>query len=630
VIALDTETTGLSPYHGDRIFALGYFTNMGEYGFMDWDEKTREWMSRLLGDSSKTLIFHNAKFDLKMLGSEGLDIFESKAHVDCTLIMSRIFRENGSHKLRDLGVKYLKRDAEDKDEIEEYITGLKRKRFRKTHGRDPNFSDAPREMVKRRCLWDVETGLLLWYFLNERLSPEELELYKKENKLMYAVIDMENTGYRVDITRAKELRGEAERDSQEILDHLNSLVCPLEGIKRGKTQNETADVFNPGSSAEMEAAFRKLGYELKYKTEKGGWAFDEYAMLRYVSPPLQKIIRGASEESWKGSRYLHEVLKTIEDEELDPGEALPPLVLKCRELSKMVSTYYNSIIDKAVDRKTIRGREYGTLHCSFNQSGTRTGRFSSSQPNLQNIPRIMGPRECFVTRPGLWNFHFDYQQVEMRLLVHFTKDRKMADAIEKDIHRAVAAEVYDIPEDKVQSEQRKRAKGVNFGVIYGAGGPKIAYSLTKKGLPTSPMEGKELVAKYKQRFPSFLRLSGELKRQLARHGYVANPLGRRYHVDKDKSYILVNCLCQGTSADIIKDAIVKIWSFLRENGYRSKIISTIHDEIVLQVPQRERKTVPSKVVEMMEDHERWFVPLLVDTEVSKKRWSCKTHFKMKT
>lgn len=621
MISLDTETTGLSPYRGDKIFCIGYFTNLGEYGFIDWNDDAREWVRLLFRDPSKTLVFHNAKFDLKMLYCDGVDVFNGEAHIDCTLIMSRIFRENGSHKLRDLGIKYLKRDAEDKDEIEEYITGLRRKRFRKTHGRDPNFSDAPREMVKRRCLWDVETGFLLWVFLQESLSPDEKELYSIENRLMYAVIDMENTGHRVDITRAIELKNEAERDCQKILDHLNNLVCPLGGIKRGKSQDETVDTFNPGSSLEMEAAFRKMGYELRYKTDKGGWSFDEYAMIRYVSPPLQKVIRGASEESWKGSKYLLEVLRTIRKEKLDPGEALPPLVLKYRELSKMISTYYNAIIDQAVDRKIIRGREYGILHCSFNQSGTRTGRFSSSKPNLQNIPRNMGPRECFVTRPGLWNYHFDYEQVEMRLLVHFTKDKKMANAIERDIHRAVASEVYDVPEDQVQPEQRKRAKAVNFGIIYGAGGPTIAHSLTKRGLPTSIMEGKELVAKYKQRFPSFLRLNGELKRRLARKGYVANPLGRRYHVGRDKSYILVNCLCQGTSADIIKQAIVDVWEFLKANGYRSKIISTIHDEIVLQVPKKERGIVPKKVVELMEDHEKWFVPITVDTEVTKRRWS---------
>ena len=647
-IALDVETTGLDPYHGARLFCWGYYTEEGEWGFMRKTDANLRWVARLFADPSKTIIFHNAKFDLKMLSFEGIDVFNILARVECTLILSKLWNENGQHNLRYLSIRYLNRDPGAKDEVEDWLKKHKRA-FVKKHGREPNFADAPIHVVKRRCIWDVESTLMLYAQLRPRIAQTCKELYETERQLIFVVIDMENHGVRVDVTRAKELRAEALDDLAQIQADLNRIICPLviERKKKGKGITETLESFNANSSSiQLPAAFKKVGIELRYKTKPkkgrkgsaktggGNWSFDEYAMVRYVSKPLASIIRDSGEEGWKTKRFYDEVKKTIKKHKLPAYEILPPLILKYRELSKMVTTYYDHIIENAVDvHKTPAGRDVGILHCNFNQSEAMTGRFSASHPNLQNIPRILGPRECFIPRVGRHNWHLDYAQVEMRMFCHFAQDKKMAAAIDKDIHLAVACEIYEKDEASITKEQRKRAKGVNFGIIYGSGAATMAETLTKKGLHTSKLEAATLVASYHRKFPSVRRITNEFKVRLHRDGYVANPFGRRYHVPTQVGYKLLNYMCQGTSADIMKKAMVECWKWLRaENRKRKKqgkrplktrIIKTIHDEIVFETPPIEERLVIPQMMKIMEDLDSFFVPITVDAEVVTKRWSQK-------
>ena len=639
VIALDVETDGLDPYHEARIIGFGYMTEEGEYGYYWKTRHSIDWVRRLFKDKSRTITFHNAKFDLKMFWFEGLDVFNIRATTDCTLILAKLFNEDGSHELEDLGVKYLDRDPDEKYAVTEWLKANKRS-FVKRHGRPPNFSDAPPDLVIDRCLWDVETTLYLWYFFRPQVRKMCEQLYNTERDLMLVVMDMENIGVRVNITRARELRAEAVSDLELIQTFLDKAVCPLVDVQRGAKDEdgnylgELVTQFNPNSNRELEAVWRKLGIRLRYKTKpkkrKGGgktssgnWSFDEFAMIRYSRDELQPLIRDSGETGMGGAEYFKRAFKILADCDGTKADAIPALILKYRELSKMVSTYYEAIINRPVDRRVIRGQEYGILHCSFNQSRALTGRFSSSKPNLQNIPRVKGPRECFVPRAGRQNYHFDYSQMEMRIFVHFARDRKMAKAIERDIHLAVAAEIYSKPEKDIISEQRKRAKLVNFGIIYGVGATTLAYNLTSKGLPTTRTEAEALLHNYHRRFPSVRRLNRELKRQLHRAGFIENPYGRRYHVPTKVAYKATNNLVQGTCADLMKQAMVDIWKWLRREGMRSRMIMTIHDEIVLEVPAIERKTITHPVIKMMEDLTSFFVPITADVEVVRKSWSKK-------
>src|SRR5690606_157543 len=326
--------------------------------------------------------------------------------------------------------------------------------------------------------------------------------------------------------------------------------------------------------------------------------------------------RESGEDGWPAHKFIDEVIRIVKAEKLKERELLPPLVLQYRQLSKMVSTYYDTFLEKAVDRWTApSGREYGVLHCRFNQSAADTGRFSSSDPNLQNQPRLLGPRECFVPRRGRWNWHLDYSQVEMRFFCHFAEDKGMAKAIDDDVHLYVATKIYKKPKDQVTKEQRKRAKSTGFGILYGSGPAKQAETLTSKGLPTTKLEASVIVAAYHREFPSVRRLTNRLKSELLRNGYIVNPFGRRYHIDKSFSYKGLNYMCQGSSADLIKRAMVDVWNWLRKMGYKARLIMTVHDELVIECPRNEMKKVIPQVMKMMERKKEYFVPIIAEAEV---------------
>lgn len=639
IVALDVETDGLDPYHGARIFCWAYITDKGEYGFHLKTPETLAWVQRLFSDESKTVVFHNAKFDLKMFSFEGIDIFDIQATIDCTLILSKLYNMMmPSYELRWLSIHFLNRTTEGKDEIKIWLKE-NRTRFLDEHGRLPNFSDAPRRVVARRAIWDVTSTLMLHRFMKPRVMQTCKSLYRTERDLMFVVVDMENTGVEVDLTRARELRRSAKKNIKQILKDLQRLVGEITVTCKKKGQTLQKQVlpgkFNPNSGQHLVGAFNKLGIPLKYKTKPkkkkdgtysggGNWSFDEYSMIRYVSPPLAGIIRDSGEEGWKTERFYEEVFETLSKNGLRKREILPPLVLKYRELSKMVSTYYDHFIRNAVDRYTrYDGREVGVLHCSFNQSEAKTGRFSSSNPNMQNMPRILGPRECFIVRRGRRNWHFDYEQVEMRFFCHFSKDPDMAQAIEDDIHLYVAAEVYQIAAKKVTKEKRKRAKQINFGIIYGAKPPKVAETLTEMGLPTTASESSLLCARYHRRFPSVRRTTAEFQVELNKEGFIVNDFGRRYHIPKKFGYRCLNYMCQGTSADLIKQRMVAVWKFLRKIGSRARMLITVHDELVIEIPPCEEAYLIPKIQQLMQDLDSYYVPIKVGVEVSTKRWSKK-------
>jgi DNA polymerase I-like protein with 3'-5' exonuclease and polymerase domains len=685
-VAVDVETNGKMPWHGGKIFCWSYFTDKGEYGFMLNTPETLEWIRQLFADPDKEVIFHNAKFDLLMFLFEGIDIYEMQAKAHCTLILSKLLNENGQHDLRWLSMHYNNRNTDDKDEIKDWLKAH-RKDFMQRHGRPPNFTDAPLDIVKRRCMWDTESTLYLFWSLKKRLGTEiSEELYEQERQLQFVVIDMESIGVRVDLTRARALRKKAKQDRDRILEDLRDLIgditiyrakCYCNESRKGKlirqqvlsaddevycpkcgaqaviesevvtargdpegSNKKKRQGFNPNSSQlHLPAAFKKIGIELKYKTlpkkgkkggeKKGGgqWSFDEYAMIRYVSKPIASIIRDSGEEGWTTDAFYYAIKQAVEKHGLDEQDLVPPLILKYRELDKMISTYYDHFIEFAVDRIVEpNGRETGVVHGKFNQSEAMTGRFSSSEPNLQNMPRLLGPRECFITRKSRWNWHFDYEQAEMRFFAHFSEDEDIIKAIEGDIHLTMASKIYNIPIEKVTSEQRKRVKAINFGILYGAGAAKMADTLTRRGIPTSKAEAERIVAEYHRRFPSIRRLTNRLKTELIRHGFVENPFGRRYHIPTRFAYKALNYLCQGASADLMKQGMVKVWKWLRKHKLTSRILLTVHDELCVEIPPSERWIVP-RIKTLMEDAHSFKVPIGVDVEVAKRRWSHKEEYK---
>lgn len=609
------------------------------------------WLAALFADPTKKIVGHNFKYDLEKFYQEGIDIFAAKAEVHCTMILAKCL--NGmmpNYDLLWLTQYFLGRDTADKTAITDWLKA-NAPAFREKHGREPNFSDAPIDLVSRRAMWDTESTFLLFHFLYPKVQKICPRLYKTERQLQLVVADMELTGVRVDITHARMLRARARAGIKRIQAELDRLCCPFSTFRPKKrrrggvpyidTLETVHEQLNVNSNQyELPAVFEKLGITLRYKTQpkkgkKGGkktgggrWSFDEYSMVRYVSPSLGEVIRDSGEEGWPYEKWWAAVQEVIQTNHLHKSEWLPPLILKLRELQKMVNTYYGHIINEAVDvkRDPVTGRETGILHCKFNQNEAMTGRFSSSEPNLQNMPRILGPRECFIPRNGLRHFHFDYEQVEMRFFCHLAEDPDMAEAIADDIHLFVASEIYGIPIDKVTKEQRKRAKQINFGILYGSGAEKVAETLTRMGLPTSTMEASLLFTRYHRRFPSIRRVTQEYKKFLIEHKYIENLYGRRYYLNTRDGYKGLNYVCQGSPADLMKQAMVKIWRWLRRRGLRSKILIQVHDELVVQIPRNEEAEVVPKIVELMQDLTSFYVPITVGVEVSKSRWSHKEEF----
>jgi DNA polymerase-1 len=301
------------------------------------------------------------------------------------------------------------------------------------------------------------------------------------------------------------------------------------------------------------------------------------------------------------------------------GAAVPTLLLEYRELQKLRSTY--------VDELPLRVHPVtGRIHTSFSQVGAATGRLSSSEPNLQNIPirtvRGQEIRKGFVPAPG-WKFVIaDYSQIELRLMAHLSGDPAFIDAFTRgeDIHRQTAALIFNVPLESVTPEMRGRAKTINFGTIYGQG----AFALSRMlGIPQD--EAKAFIAEYFRRFAG---VRAYLDRQVAlarEQGYVETLFGRRRYVPeiRDRNFntrafgerISQNAPLQGSAADLIKIAMTRLHRALRQEGLAARLLLQVHDELVLEAPPAEIARVTALVKTHMEGAAALAVPLVVEVGV---------------
>jgi DNA polymerase-1 len=295
------------------------------------------------------------------------------------------------------------------------------------------------------------------------------------------------------------------------------------------------------------------------------------------------------------------------------------LILEQRQLTKLKSTYVDAL-PQLVNPRT------GRIHTSFNQTGAVTGRISSSNPNLQNIPirTELGRevRRAFVAEAGWKLVAADYSQVELRIMAHIAQDPGLLAAFERgeDIHAATAATVLGVPLTEVTKDQRRIAKSVNFGLSYG----QSAFGLAQQ-TGMSREEATQFIKTYFEKYPGVREYIERTKRQAARQGYVETLLGRRrYFPNLDKmrgpergraEREAINMPIQGTAADIIKIAMIRLHQALRERGLRSRMLLQVHDELVLEAPDDEVDAVIPLVQEVMGGASELVVPLKVDVEV---------------
>jgi DNA polymerase-1 len=307
-------------------------------------------------------------------------------------------------------------------------------------------------------------------------------------------------------------------------------------------------------------------------------------------------------------------------EELAQQHELPKLVLEYRQLSKFKSTYID-VIPKLIDPKT------GRLHTSFHQAAASTGRLSSSNPNLQNIPvradlgrKIRG---AFIAEPGCWFVSADYSQVELRILAHLSGDARLAEAFSagEDIHRRTAAAVLGLPIDQVTSTQRSRAKAVNFGIVYG----QTPYGLAQQ-LGISPDEAADFIAKYFAQYQGVQTYIESCLAQARDTGITRTLFGRiRQHPEINSrngmrrsmaERTAINSPIQGTAADIIKIAMIRIHAELKRQSLKTRMVLQVHDELIFEVPEDELP-VKEMIRELMQNVVQLNVPLTVDVKQGK-------------
>jgi DNA polymerase-1 len=373
-------------------------------------------------------------------------------------------------------------------------------------------------------------------------------------------------------------------DSQLLLEHSKQLQQQI--LELEKLAYDLADqTFNLGSPKQIqEILYGKLELPILKKTPKGQPSTAESVL-----------------------------------EELAVDYPLPRIILEHRSLSKLKSTYADSLPEQV-------NRRSGRVHTSYHQAVAATGRLSSSAPNLQNIPirteqgrRI---RQAFIAAPGHQLIAADYSQIELLIMAHLSEDEHLLTAFSEgaDIHRATAAEVFSVGLDEVSNDQRRSAKAINFGLIYGMS----AFGLAKQ-LGISRKDAQNYIDLYFTRYPGVKRYMDETRQIASEQGYVETLFGRRLYLPEIKSRnaqrrqyaerTAINAPMQGTAADIIKRAMITLDHWISDSKQPIKMIMQVHDELVFEIPHKEIESSIPVIRQQMTDAAQLKVPLLVDIGV---------------
>jgi DNA polymerase-1 len=434
------------------------------------------------------------------------------------------------------------------------------------------FAEVSQAEAAAYCGADSTTVLALHEFFAPSLREMKLEqlLDTIEMPLVEVLVDMEWSGIAIDRGRFQQLAGELTRDMAEL------------EAKIAQAAGTSINLNSPRQLATL--LFEKLQL-----------------------PVLKKTKTGPSTDA------------DVLDQLAAMGHEIPTLILQYREVQKLKSTYVD-VLPARVHPVT------GRIHTSFNQTGAATGRLSSSDPNLQNIP-VRSPRgeeirAAFVPAEGCRFVVADYSQIELRLMAHLSKDPAFVAAFRAggDIHRQTASVIFGVPLEQVTPEMRSRAKTINFGTIYGQG----PFALGRQ-LGITQDEARDFIAQYFERFAG-VRAYLDLQVKLAREqGYVETLFGRRRYIPeiKDKNFNLrafaertaQNTPLQGSAADLIKIAMVDIHRTLKAEGLESRLLLQVHDELVLEAPEGEVERVAALVKTHMEGAAKLDVPLVVDVGV---------------
>ena len=569
-VAVDTETDSLDARHAKIIgFSLALAVGKSCYVPLRHETETAQIavedalavLRPLLLEPSVLKIFQNAKYDMAVFARAGIS---GITPIDDTMLISYSLDAGAhGHGMDELSTLHLGHTPIAYDSV----TGTGKNRIR--------FAQVPLELATNYAAEDSDVTLRLWQLLKPRLREQQaLALYEQiERRLVPVLLDMEAAGIKVD-------RADLQAMSLDFATRMAVMETEAHAL--------AGEAFNLGSPKQLgEILFDKMAIKGGKRMKTGAWGTDA------------------------------SVLQDLADQ----GIELPAKILEWRQLAKLKSTYADALVEQ-IDPET------GRVHTSFAQAITTTGRLSSTDPNLQNIPirteegsRI---RRTFIAEPGNVLISADYSQIELRLLAHAADipALKQSFANGEDIHARTASEVFGVPMEGMEPATRRRAKAINFGIIYGIS----AFGLARQ-LSIGPGEAKQYIDAYFARYPQIRGYMNDRIAEAKAKGYVLTAFGRKCWIagiaDKlaaRRSYAerqAINAPLQGGAADVVKRAMVRLPAVLAESGLQARMLLQVHDELLFEAPEAEAAAVAKLVQGVMQNAASLSVPLLVETGIGR-------------
>lgn len=573
LIAFDTETTALDYMEAELVgFSIAYKKADDVHAFYlpvahDYAgapeqlslEQVKDQLNAILTDKNIGKVGQNLKYDINVLAKYDMHI---DGIVGDTMLQSYVFNSTSTrHDMDSLALKYLGHKCISFEEI----AGKGAKQL--------TFNQIALEEAAPYAAEDADITLRLYDYFSEQLrqEPSLNQLFNEiELPLMPILSHIEQNGVLINPDHLHELSAEFATKLQEL---------------EGKAHDVAGEVFNLGSPKQLqEILFNKLELPVIKKTPKGAPSTAEDVL-----------------------------------QELAHKYELPKLIIEYRGLSKLKSTYTDKL-------PTMIKSATGRLHTSYHQAVAATGRLSSTEPNLQNIPirnengrRI---RQAFVAPEGKKIVAIDYSQIELRIMAHLSGDKALLNAFanNQDIHKATASEVFETPFAEVTTEQRRAAKAVNFGLIYGMS----AFGLSNQ-LDIARGKAQEYIDKYFERFPGVLRYMETTRQNAEKSGFVETIFGRRLYLPDIKARNVprrkaaeraaINAPMQGTAADIIKRAMLNVYAWIINNEQDNvKMVMQVHDELVFEISEDQLERVVPELIKQMEQAASLDVPLTAEAD----------------
>ncbi len=497
---------------------------------------------------------HNIKYDLLVLRNEGVEL--KGVAFDSMLAEYVLDPSKRGLSLDDLAMEYFQHQT------------IKYKDVAGTASKEIGFDEVEIEIASEYAAEDSDITWALTQRLRPLLKGQVLTLYEKmELPLIDVLADIEGNGVCLDKKHLADLSVKLEKDLRRY---------------EGEIFQLAGEEFNINSPKQLAAIlFEKLGLPVIKKTKTG--ASTDMSVL----------------------------------EELASQHELPDKIVSYRQVGKLKSTYVDALPQEIY-------AETGRIHTSFNQTIAATGRLSSTNPNLQNIP-IRGElgreiRKAFIAEGSNMLLSADYSQIELRILAHLSQDETLIDAFMKgeDIHTRTAAEIFGTPLDKIDADQRRMAKSVNFGIVYGLS----AFGLSRQ-LKIPQREAKDFIDRYFGLYKNIKSFMDELLEEVRERGYTSTLMNRRRYIPDVNSKnrqtraaaerVAINSPIQGSAADLIKGAMINISRRLKEDDLKSKMILQVHDELLFECPPEEKNQIEKLAISEMEGIYKLKVPLVVDT-----------------